>query len=107
MLYTNKATVCEVGLNCGHSTLTFLANSGVNVINFDLPTLPYSLDVRQYFKKEYSARVKIIDGNSLRTIPTFFERNKDTVCDIISVDGKHTYVNALHDAINLMKQSHN
>lgn len=107
MFYRNKATVCEVGLNCGHSTLTFLNHSAVDVINFDLPTQPYSSAVRQFFKQKYANRVKIIDGDSLQTIPTFFEKKKKKRCDIISVDGMHNYVNALQDAMNLMKQSHN
>ena len=100
--------VCEIGLNCGHSTITFLkSHPGVSVLNFDLPTQHYSGSVREFMKTKYSGRVSIVDGDSLVEVPRYFKKHPKETCDILVIDGRHNFRNALQDALNLMRHASN
>lgn len=98
-----NATICETGFNCGHSTTTFLeANPTANVINFDLPLLPWAKSARAYIKTRYGERVEIRDGPSKRTILEHASR-KAFRCDLVVVDGEHTYAGTLLDLVRLLQ----
>ena len=43
----------------------------------------------------------VVKGSSLETLPRFFKLNPHIKCDILSVDGGHTYKIAREDIINM------
>ena len=47
------------------------------------------------------ARLTVVKGSSLETVPEFAADNPDVKCDLISVDGGHTYDVALKDRENM------
>ena len=99
--------ICEVGFNAGHSTALWLsANPTATVDTFDLfnPHLtgfmrPNLLLLQRLFPGRLTAHV----GDSLRTIPA---ANLSTPCDLVHVDGRHSYANTRQDTINFMRISH-
>lgn len=96
--------ICEVGFNCGHSTTTFLeANPRATLVNFDLPMLRWARSARSFIKHRYGSRVKIIDGPSRKTIPEFARAHPNFRCDLVVVDGEHSYVGSLLDLVNLLQ----
>jgi hypothetical protein len=103
-LNMSNPNVCEVGFNCGHSTTTFLeANPRATVINFDLPMLRWAKSAREYLRKRYGSRVTIVDGPSRATIPLHAKKSPGFRCDLVVVDGEHSYVSSLLDLVNLLQ----
>ena len=97
--------VCEVGFNCGHSTAAFLeASSAVRVRNFDLPDPRWGQQAYKFFRQRYPRnRLRIIEGDSSKTIPSFvFTKPHAHRCDLIVVDGLHTYEGSLRDLIRML-----
>ena len=98
--------ICEVGFNAGHSTALWLsANPTATVDTFDLfnPHLtgfmkPNLLLLQRLFPGRLTAHV----GDSLRTIPA---ANLFPPCDLVHVDGRHSYDNTRQDTINFMRIS--
>jgi hypothetical protein len=98
--------ICEVGFNAGHSTALWLsANPTATVDTFDLFNAhltgfmqPNLLLLQQRFPGRLTAHV----GDSLRTIPA---ANLATPCDLVHVDGRHSYDNTRQDTINFMRMS--
>ncbi len=98
--------ICEVGFNAGHSTALWLsANPTATVDTFDLfnPRLtgfmrPNLLLLQRLFPGRLTAHV----GDSLRTIPA---ANLSTPCDLVHVDGRHSYENTRQDTINFVRTS--
>ena len=94
-----------VGFNCGHSSITFLeANPRAHVINFDLPThMGYGPRARAYVKERYGSRFHIVDGNSRLTIPAHVTTHPNQRCDLVVVDGDHSYASTLLDLVTLLQ----
>jgi hypothetical protein len=98
--------ICEVGFNAGHSTALWLsANPTATVDTFDIfnPHLtgfmrPNLLLLQRLFPGRLTAHV----GDSLRTIPA---ANLLPPCDLVHVDGRHSYDNTRQDTINFMRIS--
>lgn len=51
--------------------------------------------------KDGDSRLTVVKGSSLETVPEFAAENPDVKCDLISVDGGHTYDIALKDLENM------
>lgn len=105
-------TICEIGFNMGHSaSLWLLANPTARVFMFDLWTHEYSPMAEQFLRSHsrgsrfglfnVSERLTITRGSSLETVPEFARQRPDVKCDIVSVDGGHTYELGLQDIINM------
>ena len=99
--------ICEVGFNAGHSTALWLtANPTATVVSFDLfnnMTDAYkgrNLDVLQ---SVFPGRLREHRGDSLHTVPS---AHIEPRCDLVHVDGRHSYENTVKDAMNLMAKSH-
>lgn len=93
-------TVCEIGFNAGHSSLTWLAaNPDIHLYSFDLPHdyQHYGVEV---INEKFPGRLNLTNGNSLETLPQFFKEHPDVYCDIAHVDGGHTYEIAIADLKN-------
>lgn len=107
-------TICEIGFNMGHSaSLWLLANPRANVIMFDLWSHDYSPIAEAFLRSpaaasqfglvNVSARLTIVRGSSLETVPAFAAAHPNVQCDILSVDGGHTYEIGLVDIANMKK----
>ena len=66
----SPATICEIGLNCGHSATTLLeASPQARVISFGLPAAPWAASARAHLRSRYGERIEIVDGRSAHTLP--------------------------------------
>jgi len=104
-LAREASQVCEVGFNCGHSTAAFLeASSAVRVRNFDLPDPRWGEQAYKFFRHRYPRnRLQIIEGDSSKTIPSFVStKPRAHRCDLLVVDGLHTYEGSLLDLIRML-----
>ena len=104
-LAREASQVCEVGFNCGHSTAAFLeASSAVRVRNFDLPDPRWGEQAYKFFRRRYLRnRLHIIEGDSSKTIPSFVSAKPHAHrCDLLVVDGLHTYEGSLRGLIRMI-----
>lgn len=98
-------TICEVGFNGGHSALLWLAaNPRARVIMFDLGAHGYVQRGLEWLQKrpELNAtrRLSLVLGSSTETVPRYARDFPLTKCDVISIDGGHTYDLARQDLRN-------
>lgn len=86
------------------------ANPSAKVIMFDLWEHAYAPRAEAWLRspaaaahgvKDGDARLTVVKGSSLETVPQFAAENPDVKCDLISVDGGHTYDIALKDLENM------
>ena len=92
--------VCEIGFNVGHSTVAWLASDLKNrVYTFDIATHTATKPMAEYFMRTYPGRFDITYGDSLKVVPQWTERG--IKCDIISIDGGHSYGIAVGDLVNM------
>jgi hypothetical protein len=90
----NVSTYCEVGMNGGHSVAAMLlANVNVSAHVFDLFKWSYSSLVANVLNTTFRGRVSFYPGYSHRTLSTFTAaaRASGVTCDVILVDGGHTF----------------
>ena len=75
------------------------ANPKAKVVMFDLWEHAYAPRAEAWLRspaaaahgiKDGDARLTVIKGSSLETVPQFAAENPDVKCDLISVDGGHT-----------------
>ena len=90
---TGATTLCEVGVNVGHSAATLVTASGASeYIGFDYGA-PTPAHVRagldQLAKALPHLRVTLELGDSTATLPAFFASNSSVVCDVWHIDGGH------------------
>ena len=89
-------TICEVGYNWGATALMWLDASitaKARGISFDLAERLYTNATLQYLNSVYDNRLTLIAGDSTETIPRFTKEhmNGDFACDLIFVDGDHSF----------------
>lgn len=91
-------TICEVGFNAGHSSLMWLLLSTTsNVLAFDLGEHGYAKSAAKYLQTRFgSNRISVTFGDSRETLPQF-----RGTCDVVFVDGGHSYDVAYSDITNL------
>jgi hypothetical protein len=99
--------ICEVGFNAGHSTALWMsANPTATIDTFDLFS-PHQTGFMTpnllLLQRLFPGRITAHAGDSLKTIPA---ASLAAPCDLVHVDGKHSYVNTLLDAINFMRKAH-
>ncbi|KAI0224803.1 hypothetical protein LSAT2_024164 [Lamellibrachia satsuma] len=95
-------TICEIGFNAGHSALQFLAASEkVTVYSFDIGQHNYTRPMANYLGDTFHGRLHLTIGNSLKAVPRFAETHHDVKCDVVIVDGGHTYNVAVDDLRNM------
>lgn len=91
-------TICEIGFNAGHSSVTLLsAQQDTVLVSFDLQELPYSQQMVSHVKNLFGDRFQLIKGNSIDVFPAFLTAGGH--CDLVSVDGQHDRT-ALTDLLN-------
>ena len=86
-------TICEIGMNAGHSATALLEGLQTTLVEFDLFTLPYSKDVLNALKDRYPGRVHAFVGPSALQVPlyasTYRHERGLPLCDVWFVDGEH------------------
>lgn len=99
--------ICEVGFNAGHSTALWLsANPSATIDTFDLFSPHQTGFMKQnllLLQRLFPGRITAHSGNSLQMIPA---TSLAAPCDLVHVDGRHSYVNTLWDAVNFMRKAH-
>jgi len=104
--------ICEIGFNRGNSAALWLrANPTADVVMFDLflddhggkggERFLRSSEATEFGIVDGDTRLTIVKGSSLEKVPEWAAANPDKKCDIISVDGGHTYDIALADLKNM------
>ena len=95
-------TICEIGFNAGHSTLQWLAsNDRATVYSFDIGDHGYTRPMAEYLQHIFPGRLHLIIGDSRQTIQVFSSTNRHVKCDLMFVDGGHTYDIAFADLTNM------
>lgn len=99
-----KTHVCEIGFNAGHSAVMFLsAGKNIRLTSFDMGKLPWSSDMVERIHQLFPGQFKYIKGNSREIIPQYMDKVKSGTadsCDIMFVDGDHSYEGAAIDFTN-------
>mmetsp|Transcript_41934 Transcript_41934/g.115658 ORF Transcript_41934/g.115658 Transcript_41934/m.115658 type:complete len:574 (-) Transcript_41934:54-1775(-) len=93
-------TICEIGFNGGHGTLRWLHSSKAKVYSFDLGEHDYSRPAASWLQARFPGRLTVTWGDSVETLPEFHARHPDVECDLVFVDGGHSYEVALADLKN-------
>jgi hypothetical protein len=100
----------EIGVRRGRSACALaFASPATNIYAFDMWQAEYGGNenpgqalVHQELKKAgHRGAVEFYDGDSHKTVPTFFRRNPDLRFDCITVDGDHSVLGAWDDLINV------
>lgn len=99
--------ICEVGFNGGHSSALWLsANPTAKLISFDLfdnKTVAFQGRNLEVLKRVFPGRIRAHKGDSLRTVHAAHIAPR---CDLVHIDGRHSYENTVLDAYNLMAHAH-
>ena len=103
--------ICEVGFNAGHSSVTALmSNPTAKVLSFDWMRMSYSSKSFDFVQLAWPARHELVVGDSTVSIPNFIndlrERGEQFTCDVIFIDGGHTYEIAKSDLEHMFHLSH-
>lgn len=93
--------ILEIGFNAGHSCLIFLlANDTSKIQLFDIGRTLYSKLCFNYLNEQFPGRLSICWGNSIDTIPKFYQQNPDTKFDLFHIDGCHYDTFVFMDIMN-------
>src|SRR3989339_1015040 len=100
--------ITEIGLNAGHSAENFFQNCPQLelLISFDIEKHPYTKIAREYLENKYKDRTLFIPGDSAITLPEFVKNRTAPKCDLIYIDGSHSYEGTLSDIINTQQLAH-
>ena len=94
-------TYCEIGFNGGHGTTAMLlANPKLQVHSFELGGFMYTASAEALVRLYFGERFQYHRGDSQKLVPAF-ARNNSKLCDVLLVDGAHSYAGALHDIRNM------
>lgn len=96
-------TVCETGFNGGHSSLRWLLHSGAKVYSFDLGVHTYSAPRAKWLQEKFPGRIEVFWGNSITEVPKFFAEHPEVRCNLVYVDGGHSWDVAEADLNNFKK----
>ena len=106
-LIPSVQTICETGFNTGESSFLWLsAKQNIHVYSFDLGRHSYARPLAEYLQGMFPGRLTLVWGDSTMSVPVFAQHNPQITCDLMFVDGGHSYTTALADFNNLAKMSH-
>ncbi len=93
--------ILEIGFNAGHSCFIFLiANEYSKIQLFDIGEHEYSKLCFEYLNEQFPNRLNVVWGNSMNTLPKFYQQYPTTKFDLFHVDGCHSDVNVISDLLN-------
>lgn len=85
-------TICEIGMNAGHSSHVWLHSTGAQLKVFDLFERQYSEGTRSLVEAMYPGRATFFRGGSDKTVKAYAARVKaglEPPCDLWFIDGGH------------------
>jgi len=95
--------ICETGFNMGHSSFNFLTSNPKAIVHsFDIGQHDYTGVMGRFMTKQFPGRFFIHFGDSRKTVPQYVRANPSFRCDLIFVDGGHTYDIATADLENFV-----
>jgi len=95
-------TVCEIGFNVGHSTAIWLSSNPLTTVySFDLFESGYKPKLVEFLKKRFPGRLHAFKGDSTTVVP----RTTLPECDLVHIDGRHSYWNVVVDFLNMRVKS--
>jgi predicted O-methyltransferase YrrM len=99
-LSENKSSICEIGVNAGHSLLLMVSvNPSADYLIFDLGGHSYTRPCVEYIKSQYpSTKITEVYGDTKITLRNYLAKNK-TKFDMIHVDGGHDTHTVVNDFI--------
>jgi hypothetical protein len=107
-LSKNSETILEIGFNLGNSALLYLlSNSKSKIICFDICIHKYVKLCFNYLNKLFPNRLQLIEGDSTKTIPLFYEKKYNNYFDLIHIDGGHEKHIAHQDFLNTYPMAKN
>lgn len=96
--------ICEIGFNGGHSALMWaiLFNGNIDIVVFDL-CIDKRCDIGEELIREMfpNIRLKVVRGDSTKTVPIYRHNNPSVKCDFISIDGGHLGEVPKSDLLNM------
>ena len=96
--------IIEIGFNAGHSALLMLlGNTTSKIIIFDICEHSYTRDCFSYLDEQFPNRLELIVGNSLETIPAYYNQYSNKIYDLIHIDGFHIPDHVRKDFNNVRK----
>ena len=107
-LAKNAKNIIEIGFNAGHSCLLFLlANNESHITVFDICEHKYTMPCFEYLQSLFPNRLTLYEGDSVETVPLFYENNIDNKFDLIHIDGDRYYNTPKTDFDNIYKLASN
>merc|ERR1712216_511378 len=105
---SESPTMCETGFNAGHSAVTFLlARPGLVQHSFDLFIQAYSQSALAFVRAVFGdSRMHLHAGDTTKTLPALAtpgKRGSAPRCDVLSVDGAHSFKACLSDVRGLSR----
>ena len=73
------------------------ASNKVTVVSFDLADSPYTAHGARWIQSHFPGRLQLVVGDSAQTVPLFARLSPDFRCNVILIDGAHTYEGAQAD----------
>jgi predicted O-methyltransferase YrrM len=100
-LAVGKSTICEIGVNAGHSLLLMVSvNPTAEYLLFDLGGHAYTRPCVEYIKKAYpSTKITEVYGDSNITLRDYVKANELNIFDMIHIDGGHETQTVMSDFI--------
>ena len=92
-----------IGFNAGHSTAIWLSSNPLTqVYSFDLFEAAYKPKLVKFLQERFPGRLHTYAGDSTKVVPA---TSIPTKCDVVHIDGRHSYWNVLVDFLNLLEKS--
>jgi predicted O-methyltransferase YrrM len=97
-------SIGEIGFNAGHSSVTFLAaKEDCTVVSFDIMVHAYARVGKNFVDAMYPKRHSLVEGDSLKTVPAFYQTHPTMRFDLIFIDGGHDFTCAYGDLLNMRR----
>lgn len=99
--------IAEIGFNAGHSSAVFLqAKPNVIVYSFDIMNHRYVRYGKEFIDQTFPDRHVLIEGDSTKSVPRFYQENPSVKFDLIFIDGGHGYNFVFQDIKNMRNFAH-
>ena len=97
----NPKNILEIGFNAGHSACCFLnAAPKAKMVTFDICQHGTEKDAEKVLKKYFD--ITLIQGDSIETVPQYFDDNPINTFDLVFIDGWHSGEHPVKDTVNTM-----
>ena len=98
-------TICETGFNGGHSAFQWLASTPkeTKLHSFDICQHAYTPPMVAYLNATFPGRLNVTCGDSTKTLPLV--TGLDNMCNLVIVDGGHSYDVAMADLKNFKRMA--